>query len=72
MKFIPKQTKNARLWVEAVTKSLKIDKAEVAGMYANLCGYPTWPQLISAVNCTQPSQSDEECSSDIVQTRKAF
>lgn len=46
--FIATEHKLARLWVDACGKSLGIERAEAAAMYANMCGftgsYPTFIQ----------------------------
>ena len=72
MRYIPKGTKVARLWVDAVAASTKIDKTEVAGMYANMCGFKTWDALMSGISSIPPSASDEESSAETVANRKAF
>ncbi|KZX84829.1 hypothetical protein A3715_17480 [Oleiphilus sp. HI0009] len=72
MQYIPHSTKQARIWVDAVSKSLAIDKVETAVMYANICGFKTWESLIEAIQTKKPSMHDENCSNDIIESRKAF
>lgn len=72
MRFVPENQKIAILWVNVVSSSLGIDKAEAAAMFANLCGFPSWEILMSNIGSIEPSQYDEHCSVDIVQTRLAF
>lgn len=72
MKFVPRDHKIARLWVEACTASLSIDKQETAAMYANLCGFRTWESIVQAIGNQRPSLVDEDCNQDIVSERKDF
>lgn len=72
MKFIPRDHKIARLWVDACSSSLSIEKQEAASMYANLCGFKTWDAIIKAIGKAKPSPVDEDCGSDVVAERKAF
>lgn len=72
MPYIAPSTKQARLWVEAVSKSLKIEKGDAAAMYARLCDFNSWDQLVQAIGRGQPSQTDEQVTKDVMQTRRAF
>ena len=72
MKFIPRDHKIARLWVEACAASLSIEKQEAAAMYANLCGFKTWESVVQAIGSQKPSMVDEDCNPDIVAERKDF
>jgi len=58
--FIATDHKQARLWVEACGKSLGIDRAEAAAMYANMCGFRTWDAVTNAIGSRQPSAPDEQ------------
>ncbi|MBF6042980.1 hypothetical protein H8F22_29275 [Pseudomonas sp. P154a] len=58
--FIATEHKLARLWVEVCGKSLGIERAEAAAMYANLCGFRTWDAVTSAIGNKQPSVPDEQ------------
>lgn len=58
--FIATEHKLARLWVEACGKSLGIERAEAAAMYANLCGFRTWDAVTNAIGSRQPSVPDEQ------------
>ncbi|HFL7943360.1 TPA: hypothetical protein ACG5DM_006520 [Pseudomonas putida] len=58
--FIASDHKLARLWVEACGKSLGIERAEAAAMYANLCGFRTWDAVTSAIGSRKPSAPDEQ------------
>lgn len=58
--FIATEHKLARLWVDACGKSLGIERAEAAAMYANLCGFRTWDAVTSAIGHRQPSVPDEQ------------
>ncbi len=58
--FIATEHKLARLWVDACGKSLGIERAEAAAMYANLCGFRTWEAVTSAIGNRQPSIPDEQ------------
>lgn len=57
--FIATEHKLARLWVEACGKSLGIERAKAAAMYANLCGFRTWDAVTSAIGSRPPSVPDE-------------
>lgn len=71
MPFIAPSTKNARLWVDAVSKSLKLDKAETADIYARLCGFNNWDQVVQEIGRGSPSPTDEQVTKDVMQTRRA-
>lgn len=58
--FIATEHKLARLWVDACGKSLGIERAEAAAMYANLCGFRTWDAVTNAIGNRQPSVPDEQ------------
>lgn len=58
--FIATEHKLARLWVVACGKSLGIERAEAAAMYANLCGFRTWDATINAIGNRPPSVPDEQ------------
>lgn len=58
--FIATDHKLARLWVDACGKSLGIERAEAAAMYANLCGFRTWDAVTNAIGNRQPSVPDEQ------------
>lgn len=58
--FIATEHKLARLWVDACGKSLGIDRAEAAALYANLCGFRTWDAVTSAIGSRHPSVPDEQ------------
>lgn len=58
--FIATDHKLSRLWVEACGKSLGIERAEAAAMYANLCGFRTWDAVTSAIGNRPPSVPDEQ------------
>lgn len=68
--FIAREHKLARLWVEACGKSLGIERAEAAAMYANLCGFRTWDAVTSAIANRQPSVSDEQLEASELMTRR--
>lgn len=70
MRYIPATTKQARLWVDAVSKSLKIEKSEASQIYARLCGFNSWDQLMPQIGQGEPSPSDEHVTKDILETRK--
>lgn len=72
MKFIPKDHKIARLWVEALASSANIDKTTSASMFANLCGFKTWDKLISLIGANTPSRTDEEVDKATLLSRKDF
>jgi hypothetical protein len=72
MIFVAPKTKQARLWVDAVSKSLQIDKSKAATMYANLCGFTSWDRVVEAIGRAKPSMTDEKVSQDILDTRKEF
>lgn len=58
--FIATEHKLARLWVDACGKSLGIERAEAAAMYANMCGFRTWDAVTKAIGSRQPSVPDEQ------------
>lgn len=58
--FIATEHKLARLWVDACGKSLGIERAEAAAMYANMCGFRTWDAVTSAIGSRQASVPDEQ------------
>lgn len=72
MKFIPRDHKMARLWVEACAAGLRIDKQVAAAMYANLCGFKTWDLIVKAIGSQKPSIVDEDCDEDTLTERKDF
>lgn len=72
MKFIPRDHKIARLWVESCTASLSIEKQEAAAMFANLCGFRTWESVVQVIGNQIPTIVDEDCNPDIVSERKNF
>lgn len=72
MKFIPRDHKMARLWVEACAAGLRVDKQVAAAMYANLCGFKTWDLIVKAIGSQKPSIVDEECDEETVAERKEF
>lgn len=69
MRIIPSSHKQARLWVDACTASLEIDKAAAAAMYANLCGFPSWNSIVQIIGTQQPSAPDEALSHQELQER---
>jgi len=69
MPFIAPTTKLARLWVDVVSKSLQIEKSDTAEIYARLCGFNNWDQVVGAINRGKPSPSDESVSQDVLETR---
>ena len=58
--FIATNHKLSRLWVEACGKSLGIERAEAAAMYANMCGFRTWDAVTNAIGNRLPSVPDEQ------------
>ena len=58
MPYIAPSTKHARLWVDAVSKSLKIEKSDAATMYARLCDFKSWDQLVQAIGRGKPFYCD--------------
>lgn len=71
MKVIPSDHKKARLWVEACSASLAIDKAESAAMFANMCGFKTWEAIIKVIGAQAPSSLDESLTSEQLADRRA-
>lgn len=72
MKFIPRDHKMARLWVECCSSSLSIEKAEAASIYANLCGFRTWDAIVQGIGSARPSIVDEDVDADTFAERKDF
>jgi hypothetical protein len=72
MRYIAQSTKHARTWVEAVSKSLKIEKNTAADMYARLCEFSNWDHAVQEITRGKASPTDEMVSKDILETRKLF
>lgn len=71
MKIIPADHQRAGLWVDACAESLRVDRAEAAGMYANLCGFRTWDEIAQAIGTQRPSPFDESLEKEILESRRA-
>ncbi|TNC80794.1 MAG: hypothetical protein C9356_11770 [Oleiphilus sp.] len=41
-------------------------------MYANMCGFRSWDEVIAAIQINPPSQPDEQISTDVLETRMVF
>jgi len=72
MPYIAPSTKNARLWVDAASKSLKIEKSIAADMYSRLCGFKNWDQVVWEIGRGETSPTDEMVTKDILEARKHF
>lgn len=72
MKYIPSSTKQARLWVDAISKSLGLEKSLASHMYTRLCGFNNWDRLVNQIGSTSASPLDEQVTKDVLETRKAF
>lgn len=72
MQFIAHNHKVARLWVDALCSNLKIDKAEAAAMYANMCGFRTWDRLVDTIGKAPPSALDEDIGDEQLLERRDF
>lgn len=70
MPYVAPSTKHARLWVDAVSKSLKMDKSTVAQMYARLCEFKSWDRAVEAIGRGEASFTDENISKDVMLTRR--
>lgn len=71
MKIIPADHQRAVLWIDACVDSLGVDRAEAAGMYANLCGFRTWDEIAQAIGTQRPSPFDESLDKEILESRRA-
>ncbi len=72
MPYIAPSTKQARLWVDAVSKSLNIEKSASADIYARLCEFNNWDQVVSAIGRNSPSPTDENVTKDVLETRRKY
>lgn len=71
MKIIPTDHQRAGLWVDACVASLRVERAEAAGMYANLCGFRTWDEIAQVIGTQRPSPFDESLEKEILESRRA-
>lgn len=69
MRYIPATHKHARLWVEAAAASLNIEKNLACEIYARLCGFPTWSQLMLVIGNLAASPCDEDLSTPLLTSR---
>ncbi len=72
MKFIPKQSKKARLLGQALSRSLNIDTDAANDAVAVMYGHSRWGALCKAMQKSKPSLWDEEVNRDIAASREAI
>jgi hypothetical protein len=70
MKIIPADHQRAGLWVDACVASLRMDRAEAAAMFANLCGFRTWDEVSQVIGTQRPSPYDESLEKEILASRR--
>lgn len=72
MKYVPQSLEVASRWVDVCERSLGIARAEVASMYANMCGFGSWDLMAAHMNVGQPALTDEEIQGEMLEARHAY